>query len=203
MAQSINSLKNLKNFSKWFSKDVLTKTLVDSLLEEGKKIIRKAYESRDWKNKTGNLHDSYVAVVINNGVPVKYAKFNKMAQSVVGNFETKGGDGFSLSGSQEVDNFVKSYASRYGGNQRGVRLVVAAVMYYASILEAGNAPLKHKYKVISHVRGDLNEIKKRGIPIKTNYFKGSLVINNNATVQRSLDVDKGGSSFAFKSRGNG
>lgn len=152
--------------------------VVKLLTTEGEYIIKRAYEMRNWKNRTGNLHDSYgSAVFVNGQLQRNSVKFvgqaiadPSKADKEVGDFKGERtraqrgsshrqfgntgdkryltGDTVLAEGRDEINKFFNSYKA----TPNGIELVVAAVMYYAKILESG------KYQVISSAATSLNRV---------------------------------------------
>lgn len=54
--------------AKYKNKEELEKRFIEELANEGEKIITQAYLTRDWRNRSYNLHDSYGSAVYKNGV---------------------------------------------------------------------------------------------------------------------------------------
>lgn len=156
--------------------------LIKQLASEGEKIITTAYNRRKWKNRTYNLHDSYGSAVYANGVlqrstirfigsPLADANRN---DKEVGDYKGERthaqrgsshaefgrtgdkryltGDTILAYGRDEINKFLNNYKPV---TKDGIELVVAAVMYYAKILESG------KYQVISSAVTSLNSIANR------------------------------------------
>jgi hypothetical protein len=157
--QSLKQIANLKNFSKFFNYQTVTDHVVDSLLKEGQRIIREAYESKNWNNRTYNLYNSYVAAVIANGKVVKsiylgpeknpsgedeeYTGYKRWHTSV----ERPLGANDAQRGREEADLFVESYAKQH--KSKKITLVVGAAMFYAGILESNG------YHVLANVSTNL------------------------------------------------
>lgn len=167
----ISDFRGLKNFSKWFNPEKIKNSVFDYLINEGEYIMRKAYESKDWQDRTFNLHDSYVCVVFFNGKPVRAKTFSPKSTKPRNYGEDKDG-GFAVTGHEEAKNFIKSYRSTHG-NEKGIKLVVAATMFYSSILESGDGNLKRKYRVISTVSAEFDRLKSQGVLVKTGSYTAS------------------------------
>ena len=162
MADKIKSLSELHQLAESLQAMNISEVLFDELINEGKRIIKTAYEKRDWNNKTFNLHDSYVAAVFYKGKLKRKYTFSPKSKSVRNYGEDKEGT-FAVSGKDEAENFIRSYTATHG-NERGVSLVVAATMFYAGFLEDKG------YRVISAASYEMDKLKHRGILIKTRSF---------------------------------
>lgn len=200
----ITSLLNLENVRKALDPRRFTDNLCKYLLNEGEAIMQKAYKQKDYTDRTYNLHDSYVAAVFNDGKCYGYSTLDPQATVRTGWYgamgdkhygTTKDGD-FSLSGQEEAENFIKSYEASHG-REKGVKLVVAAVMFYADILEQKQGRLKRKYKVISHVSGEFDRLQSRGLSIKMKSYAGAPwgAIKVPSNVIRKNDIASGGRTF--------
>lgn len=199
----ITSLLNLENVRKSIDPKNFKPKLYEYLLNEGEYIMKKAYSERDWNNRTYNLHDSYVAAVFDNGKCVGYRTLDQMADPSAGKSYNRGsygknrqGDYFQLYGREEAENFVMSYEASHT-NEKGVKLVVAAVMFYADILEQGQGRLRRKYKVISHVDSEFERLKSRGLTIPMKSYAGApwKAIKIPSNVIRKDNVETGGGTF--------
>lgn len=157
--QPLNSMKALTEFAKNFDAKALKQWIIKSLADEGGRIIREAYESKGFKNRTGNLHDSYVSAVFVNGRlqkdTIRYvgaemsSTYREYANSTVG------GEVEATRGREEADKFLAKYQFAEG-RQNGIVLVVAAAMFYSTIVE------RRGYQVLSQVQWELDRIASRG-----------------------------------------
>ena len=157
--QPINSIKSLTEFAKNFDAKALEQWIIKSLADEGGRIIKEAYESRGFKNRTGNLHDSYVSAVFYKGRlqkdTVRYvgaemsSTYREYANSTVG------GEVEATRGREEADKFLAKYQFAKG-RQGGIVLVIAAAMFYSTIVE------RRGYQVLSQVQWELDRIASRG-----------------------------------------
>ena len=200
----ITSLLNFENVRKALDPRKFTDNLCEYLLNEGEAVMKKAYEQKDYTDRTYNLHDSYVAAVFNNGKCYGYRTLDPQATVRTGWYgamgdkhygTTKDGD-FSLSGHEEAENFIRSYEASHG-RENGVKLVVAADMFYADILEQKQGRLKRKYKVISHVSSEFDRLQSRGLSIKMKSYVGAPwgAIKVPSNVIRKNDIASGGRTF--------
>lgn len=152
-------MKALTEFAKNFDAKALEKWIINSLAEEGGRIIKEAYESRGFKNRTGNLHDSYVSAVFVKGRlqkdTIRYvgaemsSTYREYANSTVG------GDVEATKGREEADKFLAKYQFAKE-RQGGIVLVIAAAMFYSTIVE------RRGYQVLSQVQWELDRIASRG-----------------------------------------
>jgi hypothetical protein len=137
---------------------------VKYLTEVGERAIKRAYNSKEYKNRTYNLRDSYASAVYVNGVlyrdTIRYVgeEMSTIDQAINAVYSGRGhgetfpdrrgerhrfGDQVTIWGREEVDRFLADYKPE----RRGIELVVVAAMWYASILEKGT--IGRKYRVIS------------------------------------------------------
>lgn len=152
-------MKSLTEFARNFDAKALEKWIIKSLADEGERIINKAYETRGFTDRTGNLHDSYVSAVFYNGRlqtdTIHYvgkemsSTYREYANSTVG------GEVEATRGREEADKFLAKYQFAKG-RQGGIVLVIAAAMFYSTIVE------KRGYRVLSQVQWELDRIASRG-----------------------------------------
>lgn len=134
-------------------KNRVIQQLISQLTEEGAAAIKQAYETRDWRNRTFNLHDSYGSAVYVNGQLLK-----STIRYVGGELAEKEWSGkhkgrtIMMNGREEINNFFTQYTPK----TNGVELIIVAAMFYANILEAGGGGIKRKYHVISQANGIMN-----------------------------------------------
>lgn len=141
---SINSLRNLKQYQKMIIPPNAAKREIASyLLREGGFIITAAYHNRGFNNRTYNLHDSYVAAVFIDG-DLYGKKFVGEEKSEVQDKKT------GTSGREEAEKFIEVVQRTVPKD--GVRLVIAAAMYYSGIVESRG------YQVLSQVGIELEEL---------------------------------------------
>lgn len=214
---SLRSLKAIQDVRKMIDTGRITRCLVVGLANAGEDIINKAYQRRDWKNRTGNLHDSYVSAVFVNGVlvdgekPIQIVGKSGKMESIllpntirfvdggsqkakraieVGTIGTKyySGNPIQTTGHEEALEFLKAYKQRGRGKMDKVQLVIAAAMYYSGILESKG------YTVLSNIEWDLIDLLRDGI-----YAEGLLTtsIPVDGMVHRLSVVDPRGTRFSF------
>ena len=122
------------------------------LADEGGKLILQAVNSRDYTHRTMNLHDSYGSAVYLNG------KLVEKSVMLLGSKATKAKSykGSKLKGSEEIMKYFQSYKPK-----SEIELVVAAAMPYGVVLEKGGGGLRRKYKVISGINTEVDNLAKR------------------------------------------
>lgn len=136
-------------------------SLIKYLSKRGNEIATKALASTEghtYQRRTGNLGDSYVWCVYEKGKPVAYGTARPQSATTARHIFNR-----DMYGSSEAKDFAYSFKA----SPKTISLVVAAVMPYAKVLENGGANIKHKYRVISGAREEL-----QGLMGK---FKGSRV----------------------------
>lgn len=161
------------------SRNRIKEEIVKQLAADGERIITAAYNRKKWENRTYNLHDSYGSAVYVDGVlrkstkrfvgsPLADARRNDKELGDFGGERTRAqrgsshaefgrtgdkryltGDTILAYGRNEINKFLNNYKPV---TKDGIELVVAAVMYYAKILESG------KYQVISSAVTSLNSV---------------------------------------------
>lgn len=143
--QHINSMKALTEFARNFDAKKLEEWIVKSLAKEGQRIIEDAYKTKSYTTRTGNLRDSYVSAVFFKG------RLRKDTIRYIG------GEVEATTGRQEAEKFLNKL--QFSSRPSGISLVVAAAMFYSSILEGRG------YRVISHVNYEFDRIKQRGYKV--------------------------------------
>ena len=118
--------------------------VVDILEKKGKELVASAYNSREFKNDTYNLRDSYGYAVYYNG-KVKVFGGLDGKKATVTNQESIGSKNRSF-GRDDLEQYVKMY----GAKSYGFELIIVAVKFYAGLLEDGTRT-NRRYKVISQV----------------------------------------------------
>ena len=125
---------------------------VDMLATEGGKLITQAVSSRDYTHRTMNLHDSYGSAVYLNGALVERSIRTLPAQAT----KAKKFKGNEIRGAEEIIKYFRSYKPK-----SELELVVAATMPYGVVLEKGGGGLRRKYKVISGINTEVDNLAKR------------------------------------------
>lgn len=158
----------LTKFAKNFDGEALKRWIVNSLAEEGGRIINEAYETRGFTNRTGNLHDSYVSAVFVEGKlqkdTIRYVgaemstTYREYANSTVK------GEVEATKGREEANKFLAKYQNSRKKTD-GIVLVIAAAMFYSHILDSGVGKLRRKYQVLSQVQWELDRIASRGYSV--------------------------------------
>lgn len=185
--------------AKNLSKNRYVRQLVDELAEWGHKAIIRAYQKKDWHNRTYNLHDSYASAVYVEGRLQKRTirfvgdEMSSFLHSTGRDYNVsrhdfldpdrrgyRWGDGDEMltNGRDEAIAFLRQYVP----NTSGVQLVVIAAMFYADILERGGGNLKRKYHVIADANSTLEQLARSlGGDVRpisatfTQYFKSSRI----------------------------
>lgn len=135
-------------------KDEFTRDMVKALSVLGYNAMMDAYKKRTFKHKTRNLHDSYGSAVYVNGVIVE------SSIRYIGTIYSRRTDPRTKkTGRQTLNDYLRRV--RFGEKNQEIVLVVAAAMYYAGILEAGDKSRGargpgSKYIVISPARSYIN-----------------------------------------------
>lgn len=134
-------------------KDMAVKKYAAILAEEGRKLIVRAYESSSYNhNRTQNLRDSYGSAVYYNGALVAGTKRFLTSRAVAGKYNTYTKE--VEYGRTEIEQYLDAYSPR----TRGFELVIAVAMFYGEYLEKQRGSIKRKYKVVSHVISDMNNL---------------------------------------------
>lgn len=179
MARGRLTTQDVYNFAKRWSSEAIVRNLVKTLADDGEMAIRNAYNSRKWKNRLNNLWDSFVSAVFINGKvqngeggehgtvnTIRYAndspqsKGSRLYGWVSGNV----GD-IDITGRGEAANFIASYELRHHF-EKGIRLVVAATMFYATFLE------DQGYQVISQIDYQLMKLRNKKYSVRVAYYAG-------------------------------
>jgi hypothetical protein len=206
----INSLRNLKNFSKMFDPKRVTDKIVAILANEGYRIIKKAYDSRRWNNRTYNLHNSYVSAVYVKGKlrtdSIRYLSDEPIPPNPEYAWKAENrpyGDIDIENGRKEAENFLASYGRTH--KTHGIRLVVAAAMFYSGFLEAKG------YRVLSTVQADLENLSREGLFVTdskvtftsqefvppSNQNQEGIIIPPKYLTVRSQEIESGSKTFSF------
>lgn len=158
----IKTLAELKKLAETFNSYDVEQAAIEELKEEGQRIINKAYETKTFEDQSFNLHDSYVSAVFYKGrllskticfVEPELSQWKREYKNsmVGGEYEAK-------SGREEALKFLQKV--QFGHQPKGLTLIVAAAMFYSSILEG------HEYKVLSQVDYELEQLKKGGLNVQ-------------------------------------
>lgn len=135
---------------KAFKEDYIEK-YGDYLAKEGKRLIDTAYASKDYNNRTYNLHDSYGSCVFYNGKELPNTRRYVGRKAVTGK---KNGNGELVLGRAEIDKYFDTYKSSF----KGFEIVTAVAIFYGVILEKGLGRLRRKYKVISGMDSEMQAL---------------------------------------------
>lgn len=125
--------------------------IVDYLMANGKRIMTECYESREWHNRTYNLHDSFGCTVYVRGKEVESKRY--VFEPPKGSIQASMRENV-LSGSDAI----KAYFEGYKCHTSGFELVIAATMPYARILEKGVGSNRKKYQVISASSSEIDSL---------------------------------------------
>lgn len=162
---SLNSLRNLKNFAKFFNPDNITEGTIMALADKGEEIIRIAYWLKDWDNRTYNLYNSFVSAVFVDGEldkrTVRFLEKDPHQPEDKTITTTRIVNGVTIdNGRDEAWNFLASYEKGKKRGKGSVVLVIAAAMFYSGILESSG------YQVLSNIVADLDELSRDGLKVK-------------------------------------
>jgi hypothetical protein len=143
-------------------KEYLNK-FIDELANDGERAIKEAYATREFRNRSFNLKDSYGSAVYVDGKLIKRT-IRYLGPEDATNALSVGwiwdkprslpdfrgarrltGDEIQMTGREEVMDFF----SHYVPSGKGIELVIVAAMWYANVLEKGGANLRRKWRVIS------------------------------------------------------
>lgn len=134
-------------------RDKIVSKIAKSLSDDGYKLIVKAYEGSDYrKDRTQNLHDSYGCCVYYDGKKIKGSDRYMVSRATQGryNYYT---DEIEY-GRQEIKDFFNNYTP----NAKGFELVLAVAMFYGKYLEEQKGGISRKYKVISFVSKEAQDL---------------------------------------------
>lgn len=162
----INSLRSLNQYrQRILPPNAVKQDIIDYLTREGKRIIELAYASRGFENRTGNLHDSYVSAVFDNGHLVKnsvrYLSGEELSKKDMGKgieYENSyiGGETEYKTGREEAEAFLHKWQFSKG-RPGGIQLVVAAAMFYSGIVES------HGYSVLANIDLDMQNLARQNL----------------------------------------
>lgn len=160
--QKIRTLAELRAFADKFNSVDVEQAVIDQLTNEGQRIIYEAYQTSTFKNRSYNLHDSYVSAVFYKGTllskTIRYVGPESSKWKREYSNSMVGGEYEAKSGREEALKFLQKV--QFGHQPKGLTLIVAAAMFYSSILEG------HGYKVLSHVDYELEQLKKGGLNVQ-------------------------------------
>lgn len=126
--------------------------IVDYLAKQGDKIIRKAAQSKDTRNRKKNQLDAYGWCVYYGGKKMKqgYLTPNRTAEQMHNEWKSKGIP--KSFGRDDVQLFFDDYKPE----SNGFILVCVNAVFYTTIQETGGA--QKKYRIISQVASDMQNI---------------------------------------------
>lgn len=150
----IKSIRNLLQYRSKFNPNAVEKDFIESLAEEGRRIIMLAYASRGFENRTKNLKDSYVSAVFKNGhlieSSIRFLNRDPNEQ------DAEKAHSSGLWGREEAMYFLEDVKNRQP--KEGYSLVIGVGMFYGSILEK-----KWGYRVLANAYTELEALKAHGI----------------------------------------
>jgi hypothetical protein len=157
----IKGLGDIKKVKRRIKIPELKMDIINSLAEEGQRLINLAYERKGFQDRTGNLRDSYVSAVFYNGhlmpnticyLPVDEKDLSK---SAVEFDDLATGDREYGTGREEALRFLHKWGFSKG-RPGGIQLVIAAAMFYSGIVES------HGYSVLANIELDVQDVIRRG-----------------------------------------
>jgi len=122
-------------------KSVYIRTVLNSLEQDGKRILSECYNSKDFQDRTFNLASSYGYCIYVSGVPQRIGFLSPNTRST----ESREWYGQDIEGRDEITKFFNSVYSP----SSGIELTIAVAMPYGKVLENKGGGIKRKYKVIS------------------------------------------------------
>ena len=150
--------------------------MVKYLTKEAMKVIKRAKMTKDAKNRTYTQYDSFGALICYNGkvihsiltsdtadaTNVSYhgGGYNKLDNLGYGDKDvTAGHRGWENGGIPDGTGveWAEMFKREYKPKTKGFELVVFNAAYYSKFLEEG-VGVKKKYRIISQVFGDMDEI---------------------------------------------
>lgn len=151
---NLNGLRQLTQYRSWINPEAIKKDIVRALEREGRRLIQLAYASRGFENRTKNLKDSYCYGVFigKNLLSSGFLTPNKDATET-----NRGWDG-----REEAIAFLERIGDKIEDPSR-ISLVIGVGLFYGGILEAGEPPLRAKYRVLANIETDLQELAAYGI----------------------------------------
>lgn len=212
MARGRLTTQYVYNFAKRWSSEAIIRNLVKTLADDGEMVIRRAYESGTWHNRLNNLWDSFVSAVfidgkLQNGEGKEHGTYNTIRYANDTPQSTRGRDygrvsdytgDIYVTGREEAANFLASYEQRHRF-EKGIRLVVAVTMFYATFLE------RKEYQVISQVDYQLMKLRNKKYNVRVAYYAGGHIKYNIPEilfeVKRTQDATYGANTFVGFSKG--
>lgn len=130
---------------------------LDEIEGDAKRIVKKAADSKEAKNRSFNMMDAYGYAIYFNGKQMRhgYASDITMSKGI-----HKGWAKHSIpadDGRGYLDQFFKEYTPK----SKGIELVVVNAIYYASILEAGKGFGGATFRIISQIESDMDTLKQK------------------------------------------
>ena len=131
--------------------------LYEQLISEGRRLVEKAYEEKNFINRTNNLADSYGSCLFVDGKEYPNSRYylhtSKQAKQP---YKYEGQD---MYGREAVARFFDNFDKTASKNK--VMLVVVAAAPYARVLENGvSYGLRHNYKVLAGITTNLEQLKR-------------------------------------------
>lgn len=158
----IKSLEDFRRYKELIDPKELKNNVVATLADYGERIIKLAYSTKIFKDRTYNLRDSYASAVFVNGHMVKNTDryVGEPMSNVAREYdETASGDPEMKTGREEARLLLSKFQFT-GGRPGGIVLVVVAAMFYADILEK-----RYKYLVLSQVGSEMDAIAQLGLKL--------------------------------------
>lgn len=158
--------------------NVMVNRVCDYLVEQGKRVIRNALALRAKghptyaENDTGTQMDAFGLIVYYKGRSQRSlfgadsSWTNDLTHSLSADWgsNTKHhglGDIPDATGYEWAQMFAKEFSKKYKLPKDGFALVVYNAAFYSGVLERGGGGIRHKYKVLSQVSGDMRELQSK------------------------------------------
>lgn len=137
--------------------DIAIRKIVNYLAREGEKMAHKALATKDALDVSLNQADAFGYVVYFNGAVKKkgYALPTGMATE-----SHRGWDKIGVkegTGREWLDEFTDTWKPE----SKGFILIVVNAAFYSAILEQGRGGVQRKYRIISQIWGDMENIQKK------------------------------------------
>lgn len=123
---------------------------IKEMTKDCKTAVDAAIASNEFKNRTGNLQDSYGAALYKDGVLIRESIYYKTPIATT----EKKWRGEMKSGHDEMIKYFESFKPR----KMGITMVLVAAMPYGEVLERGGGNLNRKYKVIVGANSVMREL---------------------------------------------